>query len=295
MGNHESPFLNPDLWQDLVRREDDIIIATYAKFGPLRMQAIINQLINHARRDQIALLPWVELRHERARERIDAINTYENRHILRSHLPAKEVYNSRGNYIFVGRDPRDLIFNLFHFLKYVPENWHNHFSYYGFERPNIDDGFISFWNDWINQDGAPIWPYFSYLKSWWDRRHEPNILFIHFINFKFNMEKELRRIATFLDLNINSNDWSNIITSCSYDKITKLSLDERQIDSPFWNGGSPRLRTKSTMTERWNDCFDNDNVIEMESKICDFIGPAGKDWLLKGLRKSADVGSNFYE
>jgi len=280
MYNGDSPFLDPHLWQGLDRRADDVIIATYAKFGLLRMQVIVNQLINSATGSENDLLPWVELRHPRADTRIDAINASDDRHILRTHLSASEVYRPLGKYIYVGRDPRDLVFNLYHFLKYADRGWYQHFNRYGFDAQNLDEGFTVFWELWMQGDGIPIWPYFPNLKSWWERRNEANVLFIHFVDFQSNMETELRRIAHFLELDISSNHWPEIVEACTYENISKHSHEERTRNNSFWNGGfnGTKINQKN---DGWKYYLNDSHESEIERKLQEYVGVSGKGWLLK--------------
>jgi len=277
---NKNPFLDPSLWQDLQVCDDDIVITTYAKFGHLRMQIIINELINIASGVQNNHLPWVELRHPKSLDRIKKISGDPNRHILRSHLSANEIFRQTGKYIFVGRDPRDLIFNLYYFLKGASPDWQEHFSQYGFKTDNPIEGFEIFWEVWMNKNGFPIWPYFSYLQSWWKKRNEANVLFIHFLDFKSNMEKELRRIADFLELDLTSENWSQIASVCSYENISNLCLNEPQIDSSFWNGGHG-INHVTSIAHTWRDHLNKRHDIELQSKLREAIGQSGKDWVLE--------------
>merc|ERR1712023_361977 len=45
---------------------------------------------------------------------------------------------------------------------------------------------------------------FGYLRSWWEFRHEPNVLMLHFKNLKDDLPGEVAKIAGFLEINASS-------------------------------------------------------------------------------------------
>ena len=280
MDSTHNPFLDLKIWPNINRRDDDIIIATYAKFGHLRMQIIIHELVSASTSGQDKLLPWVELQHPKFKERIKAVDEFSGRRILRTHLPPDKSYNHLGKYIFIGRDPRDLVFNAFHFLKGANENWYNHFGQYGPQLRKPTQDFQSFWEEWMKNDGTPLWPYFQHLQTWWDKRNEANVLFIHFLDFKENMEKELRRISDFLNLQIRPESWPDLLETCEYSRISKACLEEANIESPFWNGGRV-FSEKASTPHYWKEYLTDVHEAELENKVIDLIGKTGKNWLLK--------------
>lgn len=275
-----SPFLDSQIWPLINRRNDDIIIATYAKFGHLRMQVIIDELIITSMGQQFSLLPWVELRHPESKTRIARINEFRGRRVLRTHLRADKVYSRSGKYIFVGRDPRDLVFNMFHFLKEADQDWYDYFSRYGAQLNRPAKSFEAFWDNWMKNDGKPIWPYFSHLQSWWEKREEPNVLLIHFLDFKANMEKELRRISEFLDLTIKTEDWPDAVEACGFCKISETCHEKIPMDNLFWNGGNGS-RKKNVSASHWKETLTGTHDSIVENRIVGLIGKTGRDWLLK--------------
>ncbi len=276
----ENTFLDPRLWNDLQRRDDDVLINTYCKFGHLRMQFIVQALLQFSAGQSCDFLPWVELRHPKSAERIERLNADQGRHILRSHLPADIIYNNLGKYIFVGRDPRDLVFNIFHFLKSADQKWYDHFK--DGEAPIIrpSGDFKLFWENWMEGDGSPLWSYFNHLHSWWEKRHQPNVLLVHFFDFKSNMEKELGRISEFLELNITANDWPALFELCRYERISEICQTHTYPQTAFWNGGDA-FHQGQAPTPMWQDLLTDGHQADLENKVRDLLGAAGEKWLFK--------------
>lgn len=279
-GVTQNTFLDQSLWNNLKRRKDDILITTYCKFGHLRMQMIVKELIKASTGEHIKHLPWVELRQQKSAERINRLNNSNGRSILRSHLPADAIHKDVGKYIFVGRDPRDLVFNIFQFLMGTTQEWYDYFEKQKGPIMRPPQDFQRFWEAWMENDGMPLWPYFSHLQSWWEKRNAENVLLIHFLDFKENMEKELRGISEFLDLEVRPERWAALVKACDYSKISQSCLEEPNMKDPFWNGGS-KLNEEVVISTAWNDYLTDAHKVELGNRVTSTIGKSGNDWLLK--------------
>ncbi len=65
----------------------------------------------------------------------------------------------------------------------------------------------TYFNTWVERDGYPFWSFWENVSSWWAIRHLPNIHFMHFEAMKRDMEGEIRRLAAFLDIEIDEARW----------------------------------------------------------------------------------------
>ncbi len=53
--------------------------------------------------------------------------------------------------------------------------------------------FPLFFEKWVNEDGAPFWPYFSHVQGWFDASTaRPNILLVHFSRLKADLAGEMK-------------------------------------------------------------------------------------------------------
>ncbi|MGH8588876.1 MAG: sulfotransferase domain-containing protein, partial [Gammaproteobacteria bacterium] len=79
------------IWNDLVFRDDDIIIATYAKAGTTWMQQIIGQLLFDGDPDlSVAeMSPWLDLRVPPKAVKLPLIEAQTHRRFLKTHLPVE--------------------------------------------------------------------------------------------------------------------------------------------------------------------------------------------------------------
>jgi len=100
-------------------------------------------------------------------------------------------------------------------------NHYSHFTEDHFERvnsrvdrvgeafPRCPGNIRDFWKQWIGtgwfaweSEGYPFWSMMRHIQTWWDFRHLPNILFVHFENLLSNLEGEIRRVADFMDTSV---------------------------------------------------------------------------------------------
>ena len=76
---------------------------------------------------------------------------------------------------------------------------------------------VSLWQDWISRgwfdwesDGYPYWSLLHHARTWWEYRHLPNILCVHYADLLANLEGEVRRIAGFLDIELPDHAFAEI-------------------------------------------------------------------------------------
>ena len=67
------------------------------------------------------------------------------------------------------------------------------------------------WVDW----GTPM----EHLVSWWPNRHEPFVLLVHYADLIRDPGGEMRRIADFLDVDIPTALWSEVVERCRFEAM----------------------------------------------------------------------------
>jgi aryl sulfotransferase len=100
------------IWNDLQFRDDDIIIATYAKSGTTWMQQIIAQMLlgPDADLEMAEMSPWLDLRVPPKAVKLPAVEAQTHRRFLKTHLPVDAlVYSPQAKYLYIGRDGRDSV------------------------------------------------------------------------------------------------------------------------------------------------------------------------------------------
>ncbi len=211
-------------WDDFAFRQDDIVIGTWAKSGTTWVQQILAQLI-FGGREKVAsmdLAPWVDMRVFPLDEITANLEAQTHRRFMKTHLPADAlVFSPKAKYLYIGRDGRDVVWSWYnHLSRMTPEFYdliNNTPGRVGppLERPTGD--VREFFHDWLDNDAYPAWPFWSNVQSWWNVREYPNVTLLHFNNLKSDMPGEIRRIAAFLEIDIDEAHWPAIVEHSTFD------------------------------------------------------------------------------
>lgn len=111
--NHHFDFA---IWNDFRFRDDDIIIATYAKSGATWMQQIIAQLLFNGDPNLAVaeISPWLDLRVPPKEVKLPYAEAQNHRRFLKTHLPVDAlVFSPRARYLSIGRHGRDVVWSLY--------------------------------------------------------------------------------------------------------------------------------------------------------------------------------------
>jgi aryl sulfotransferase len=211
MHNHH---FDSTIWNDLEVRDDDIVISTYAKSGTSWVQQMVAQLLFGPDPDlEVAeMSPWLDLRVPPKEVKLPMVEAQMHRRFLKTHLPMDAlVFSPKAKYIYIGRDGRDVVWSMYNHHANANQLWYEALNDTpGRVGPPIEPPPSDIWQyfrEWMERDGHPFWPFWENVRSWWEFRDLPNILFVHFANLKRDMPREMRRITEFLDVPIDETHW----------------------------------------------------------------------------------------
>lgn len=259
-------------WNHFPFRDDDIIISTYAKAGTTWMQQIVSQLIfNGAEGLEVAeMSPWVDLRVPPKEVKLPAIEAIEHRRFLKTHLPVDAlVYSPKAKYLYIARDGRDVVWSMYNHHASANQNWYDALNKTPgrvgppMELPHED--IRQYFRDWLEQDGEPFWSFWDNVRSWWAIRDLPNLLMVHFAELKRDLPGSIRRIADFLEIPVDPNNWDNIVEHCSFDYMKTNATKTVPLGGAFWDGGAASFIHKGS-NGRWRDVLSAEDIRDYESK-----------------------------
>lgn len=284
---HSNHF-NSTIWNDFKFRDDDIVIATYAKSGTTWMQQIIAQLLFDGAEDLpvAEMSPWLDLRIPPPEIKLPAVEAQTHRRFLKTHLPVDAlVYSPKAKYIYIGRDGRDVVWSMYNHHASANEKWYAALNDSpGLVGPPIEkpvDDIKQYYHEWLEKDGYPWWSIWENVSSWWNIRNLPNLLFVHFANLKQDMEGEIRRIARFLDIDTEKLNWEAIIEHCSFDYMKSHADQSVPLGGIFWNGGAKTFIHKG-QNGRWKGVLSEEDSKLYETKAVEKLGEACAHWLATG-------------
>ena len=276
------------IWNDLKFRDDDIVIATYAKSGTTWMQQIVAQLMFDGDPDiSVAeMSPWVDLRVPPKEVKLPLLEAQTHRRFMKTHLPVDAIrFYPKARYLYIGRDGRDVVWSMYNHHVNANQTWYDALNDTpGRVGPPIEpppDDIRQYWREWLDRDGHPFWPFWENIRSWWAVRDLPNVKFIHFANLKHDMAREIRAIATFLDIPIKESRWEAILNHCSFEWMKKNATKSVPLGGAFWDAGAEVFINKG-VNGRWSDTLTPEEVAAYETRSRTELGDECAHWLATG-------------
>lgn len=284
-GDADNPMLASAIWDRLAFRDDDIVIATYAKSGTTLTQQIVAQLVFDADPAiygaTITISPWLE----GCPPGVDGIAIAEaqtHRRFLKTHLPVSQLtYSPKAKYITVGRDARDIAWSFHNHLRGMraelveqvtqAAGGHNLLE----AEPDIRDFYHRFIREGAH--GMPLWPH---IQGWWDIRHLPNLLTLHYANLIADMPGQIRKVAAFLDIPLDEARLPDMVHNCSLTHMRDVASADEVLNMAFDRGAETFIN--KGVNGRWRDV-----LTKAEIDLCDEIAareltPACAAWLRDG-------------
>ena len=104
------------IWNDFKFRDNDIVIATYAKSGTTWLQQIVAQLLFNGQEalGVAEMSPWLDLRVPPKEIKLAEVEAQAHRRFVKTHLPVDAlVFSPKAKYIYIARDGRDVVWSLY--------------------------------------------------------------------------------------------------------------------------------------------------------------------------------------
>jgi len=283
-----SHHFDSTIWNDLQFRDDDIVIGTYAKAGTTWMQQMIAQMMSGGDPDlQVAeMSPWLDLRVPPKAVKLPVVEAQTHRRFMKTHLPVNAlVYSPRAKYVYIGRDGRDVVWSMYNHHINANQTWYAALNDTpGRVGPPIEpppSDIHEYWRDWMDRDGHPFWPFWENVRTWWEIRALPNLMFVHFTNLKKDMPGQMRRIASFLEIPIDESRWDAIVEYCSFDWMKQNAGKTVPMGGAFWDAGAEVFINKG-VNGRWGETLTPADVAEYEDRCLRELGPECARWLTTG-------------
>jgi aryl sulfotransferase len=285
MHNHH---FDSTVWNELRMRDDDIVIATYAKSGTTWTQQIVSLLIFAGAEglDVAEMSPWVDLRVPPKEVKLPMLETMPHRRFLKTHLPVDALaFSPKAKYLYLARDGRDVVWSMYNHHAGANQLFYDLLNDTPgrvgppISRPpeSVRDYFI----EWLERDGHPFWPFWENIRSWWEIRHLPNVMLLHFADLKADMAGNIRRIADFLEIEVSPARWPAILEHCSFDYMKAHADKAAPLGGMVWEGGAGTFIHKGT-NGRWRDVLSAEESARYERTAQWELGTECAAWLKDG-------------
>jgi len=218
-------------------------------------------------RTVMELSPWLDARFFPIDDVVARLESQRHRRSIKTHTPADGIpWRDDVSYIVVVRDGLDACMSFLNHLSnmrpevvalLVASAQADGIEFVG--RPALDD-VHAFFASWLEPPG--VW--FEHLNSFWAHREEPNVLFVHFDDLKADLDAEMRRVATFLDLEVDESRWTELVERCTFASMKQRSAEINDFDRLFI-GGADTFLYKGT-NGRWRDVLTADEVAAFDQQ-----------------------------
>ena len=285
-------------WDGFQVRDDDIVITTSYKAGTTWMQGICAALIFQSPRPPVPqdeLSPWLDANFGPIDEVLGLLESLPSRRYIKTHLPLDGIrFFDEIKYIFVGRDGKDVWMSMWN-------HWHN-------MRPEVTDELNNApdrqgpplqhppedigpaFDEWLSRgtfpwenNGYPFWSHLHHAKTWWEYRHLPNILFVHYEDLLKDLDGELRRISAYLDIPVNEEIWPSLVEG--------LTFKSMKADAAMLAPGASQGIWKDSTNffhkghgKRWQGVLTDEQVQAYDALALKELGPELAQWLELGGR-----------
>lgn len=293
---YQNHHMDSTRWDYFQVRPDDIVIATSYKAGTTWMQAIIAHLL-FPKGDLPApvgeMSPWLDMRLFPLELSLNDLKAQQHRRFIKTHLPLDGMlYDERIKYVYVARDARDVFMSLWnHYTKHTEEAFDLFNTVQGrvgdeFPRPPSD--LHEFWRGWMTRgwfawesDGWPYWSHLYNVQSWWDYRELPNIELFHFGDMIEDTEREVRRVAEYLEIELPERAYPEIARAVSFGEMKKKGEQYAPGGGEHWEGGAQTFMNKGT-NGRWRDVLSNDELALYDAACERTLSLDCRKWLEQG-------------
>ncbi|QLQ31730.1 MAG: sulfotransferase domain-containing protein [Candidatus Thiothrix singaporensis] len=198
---------------------------------------------------------------------------------LKTHLhPQALPWHREWKYIYLARDGRDVGLSLYNHIRTMAEE----ITAAGKPVPpvhSIPADFGTFWDQWV-ETGKPRWDFWGNVASWWQIRHQPNVLLLHYADLTRNKPQEAERIAHFLGCEWDASICGLVCEKSSLEYMRQLELAGK-LGSPDKNKQKTGLVNKGG-NGRWKDLLTEQQLKRYAAIAAHKLEPACAEWLHHG-------------
>lgn len=286
----QSRMFDSTQWDLVNLRDDDIVIATWAKSGTTLTQQMVYQLVSGGEQGVAATgnSPWVDVRFLMPLEvMLPMLEAQTHRRFMKTHLDFDATpYHPAIKYIFIGRDPRDVLWSAYeHCMAFNQTAWDTINGTEGpwpkWTRPQMD--VREYYLNWLETDTTPGFhdlSFWSNVQGWFDQRGLPNVLILHYANLIADRPGEMRRLAKFLGVEIDEAKFPTMLAHCDIGYMRKAA--EGTPMTGFFEHGAASFFNKGT-NGRWRDVLSPAEIARADEVAAAKLTPECAQWLKTGV------------
>ena len=281
-------------WAAFEPRPNDIFVCTPPKCGTTWTQTIVASLLWPAgdQPDDIGKLsPWIDAKFMPAEAVHAVLQAQTHRRFIKTHTPADGIpWYDDAKYIVVARDGRDAFMSMCNHMERMSEQVKAGLNEQVKDDPDVmllpqwTGDIHGFFKIWLNSN----WGVMDFVQTYWPRRHQNNILFVHYNDLKADLSGEMKRIANFLSIDVPTALWDATVERCTFEAMRN---DEKRLGNfAVFEGGVKGFFFKGT-NGRWRDVLAPGELAEFDAKVASVMSPDAAQWMTHGRAKLASAAN----
>lgn len=285
MREYRSAVMDNRRWTGFNPRPDDIFVCTPAKCGTTWTQTIVANLLwpsGDPPAPIMLLSPWIEANFIPAEVMHPMLAAQTHRRFMKSHTAADGIpFDAEAKYLFVGRDGRDAFMSLCNHMERIKgvDDLNTRAREEGIpEMPRWEDDLHTFFDQWLADDDH----FFHIVATYWARRTQANLLFVHYADLKADLSGEMHRIADFLEIDVPAALWDATVERCTFEFMRENGDKVGPFDMMF-EGGAKGFIFKGT-NGRWRDVLTSDELARYQKRASECLPDEAVEWLEHGRR-----------
>jgi aryl sulfotransferase len=218
---------------------------------------------------------------------LETVNAQQHRRFLKTHLPLDAlVFSPKAKYLYVARDGRDVAWSLYnHHAGFTEQFYPLVNNVLGRQGPPLEPptgDVVEYFREWLDGRGLDMGvSFFEHVQGWWNARHLPNVLLLHFNNLKADLPGQMRHIAKFLGIDIDETKFPLMVEHCGIDYMRRTSSQHSpMLDMAFQEGGKTFFN-KGT-NGRWKDLLTAADLARYDEVVRANLTPDCAHWIATG-------------
>jgi len=284
-------------WRGFPFRQGDIVISTRSKSGTTWMQMVCALLVfgtGELPEPLGRLSPWLDWLGTPRHEVYARLSSQGHRRFIKTHSPLDGIpLDGRATYIVVARHPLDMAVSLYHQganidrarlrqLTGQPEPVDPPQP-----RPPLREWLLS----WIDWEGDPrrqldsLPGVIRHTTDAWARRHEPNIVLVHYDDLSADLEGAMRRLAALLEISVPESAWPDIVRAAGFEEMRARA--GRTAPDPADILKDPLMFFRRGSSGAGREALSDDELSHYRDRVGSMAPPDVLAWLHHGSRSPA--------
>ncbi|MEO3747552.1 sulfotransferase domain-containing protein [Plantactinospora sp. B5E13] len=311
---YQNFLMDSDRWTGFPFRAGDIVISTPGKCGTTWTQMICALLIFQSTdfpQPLDVMSPWPDVFTRKREEVLADLEAQDHRRFLKTHTPLDGLpFDEQVTYVTVGRDPRDVAISFDNHMANTDFDSLMALRAVAIGEPlpaapgdqalgAVGNGGLAgqagpavlppgvpdpaqsphqrFWS-WIGaeDDFVGLRTMLHHLDTFWQARHLPNVVLLHYDEMKADLDGVMRRLADRLGISVPEDRWPDLVRAAEFTQM-KRRAKELAPETVIWR--DPDRFFHRGVSGQWRALLDEDDLRRYRERVYALVDPDLVAWI----------------